>query len=345
MESKLKLRKRTEFFSLVDEFIENIMELFPDCGDTKDMQTIFRGTTRGSKMLENEFLQSWYDNMCTPLAAKHVKYARALERIMGTPGTVYHACVYHDADAMHLSCDSATLSKIGLYDKFHDDRMKDHKDTVWKYIEELNRVAYSVLDKETPRVPTREEINENIAQSKKKSAMPAEQPSMISAFATNLDELCVACNKKDVLNTKTEQSRKELMQRWARATRVEIEGERVAALCEKGDSRAVAAYALEFPELCLSDVSSVPWSIIKQLNAFSAVGDNIPPKMMGRIEDLANKLADDLASGRKDLSNLSLADIGQQVLSGCDTTDMNQFADNIGELMPALQGFQRQMSK
>ncbi len=62
---------------------------------------------------------------------------------------------------------------------------------------------------------------------------------------------------------------------------------------------------------------------------------------MGRIEDVANKLADDIVAGRTDMASVNLSDIGQQVLAECNEDDVSKFANNIEELLPALQNFHR----
>jgi len=64
---------------------------------------------------------------------------------------------------------------------------------------------------------------------------------------------------------------------------------------------------------------------------------------MGKIENIANRLADDIMNGRADLGSMNLSDIGQEVLSQVDEGEINQFASNIDNLIPALQSFQKGM--
>ena len=54
---------------------------------------------------------------------------------------------------------------------------------------------------------------------------------------------------------------------------------------------------------------------------------------------MASKLAEDIVSGKTDMANVNLSDIGQQVLSGCSEDDMSKFAGNLDTLLPALQSF------
>jgi hypothetical protein len=70
------------------------------------------------------------------------------------------------------------------------------------------------------------------------------------------------------------------------------------------------------------------------------VVDNIPVGMMSHIETMASKLADDIVSGKTNMNNMNLNELGQHVLSQCKEEDMDKFAENIDSLLPALQQFQ-----
>ena len=338
----LAKRHRTQFLDLLEEFAEQILRVFPECTDTSELLTMYRGPVKGSVTRENDMVQSWIDNMRAPLNPKHVKYAKAIERILNEPGCVYHACVYRDVDSLYACCESPTLNKMKLYEKFNDERMDaKSKELVWSYIDMMNDAAHKTFGASTPRVPTRAEINENIAK-KKTPATSTEQPSMVGAFYTNLKELCAALNKPKAFEQLSIDDQRVLMQNWAKASRVETEGKKASVWCESKDSRGLQSFKETFHQLSFDAMTNEAWMCVNQLNTFSAVGDNIPTKMMGRIEDLANKLADDLVAGNRDLSQLNLSEIGQQVLAGCDANDMSKFAENIGDILPALQGFQRQ---
>ena len=75
---------------------------------------------------------------------------------------------------------------------------------------------------------------------------------------------------------------------------------------------------------------------MEQMNSFCRVQKNIPSGLMGRIENYAYKLANNISSGSCDISDINLNQIGQEVLSGCDTSEMSQLANNINELLPTL---------
>jgi hypothetical protein len=46
---------------------------------------------------EESLLNQWLDHLNQPLPkSKQVRYSKALERILGTPGSNFHACAYRD---------------------------------------------------------------------------------------------------------------------------------------------------------------------------------------------------------------------------------------------------------
>ena len=92
-----------------------------------------------------------------------------------------------------------------------------------------------------------------------------------------------------------------------------------------------------FPEIPLIlSCSDSTWTAMAQMTSITAVSKSVPSNMMSRIEGMASRLAEDIASGKTDLNSVDLNDIGQQVLAGCDENDMSKFADNISDLLPVL---------
>ena len=62
----------------------------------------------------------------------------------------------------------------------------------------------------------------------------------------------------------------------------------------------------------------------------------IPPNMLRGIEGVASRLAQDIVAGKADLGSLDIEALGQQVLAGVDTADVDSFADNLDKILPAL---------
>ena len=59
--------------------------------------------------------------------------------------------------------------------------------------------------------------------------------------------------------------------------------------------------------------------------------------MMRNIESVANKLVQDVASGRASLDSMDVEAIGQQVLSSVSPEEISAFAGNLDKILPALQ--------
>ena len=164
---------------------------------------------------------------------------------------------------------------------------------------------------------------------------------MTSAFHTQFIELGIEL-KLDPPLLQKDSSPHEISQvcdKWNTFCKSSVNDTKMTDLCYEKDQRAIEALATTFPEMKSCEITQTAWNLINKLNGYSTVTSNIPTKMMGRIEDMAAKLAEDISAGRTSMENLNLSDIGQQVLSGCNQEDMSNFANNIDNLLPALQQF------
>ena len=120
-----------------------------------------------------------------------------------------------------------------------------------------------------------------------------------------------------------------------------MNGQKISALVATKNKIAEDALKQEFH---LNEFDAEDWEIVQNLYSYATVGSAIPSRMMTRIEDLAGKLAEDIVSGKKDMSTVDLNDIGQQVLSGCAPEDMQKFAGNLDELLPVITKFAAESS-
>ena len=82
--------------------------------------------------------------------------------------------------------------------------------------------------------------------------------------------------------------------------------------------------------------SEEEWDCLNKMIGLSTMKSAIPSNMMDGIENVANKLVEDLAAGKTDISSLNIDSIGQQVLAGVSADEMSNFANNIDKIMPAL---------
>ena len=215
---------------------------------------------------------------------------------------------------------------------------------IWRFLEKLASSAYEATETTIPHIPTRQEIQENIRNRKKETADEG-PPSMQRAFMTHINALCRTWGQSTVLDD-DDVKIKSLMSRWSQFAQKEANGVKNANRLSNKDPTVIDDMRKYFPELKMPPnlkLEDGVWVNLSQLTSFSTVADAIPAGMMGRIEDMASKLADDIVSGKTDMASVNLNDIGQQVLSRCSEGEMDKFAGNINSLLPALQAFQEQM--
>lgn len=325
MKDIFKERSKTEFVELIRIF-SNECE-----GNIQDFD-------------EESLLNQWLDHLNQPLPkSKQVRYSKALERILGTPGSNFHACAYRDVIGLKPTNDLTKCMNLEETLKKYND---SEKSTFWKYIDKINACAFESMGYSLPRVPTRQEIHNNIKSKKHEDTGCIEQPSMSKAFQQALIKLEKEFSLNADWSSASESQVSEYITRWNAFTKETVNDVNILNLCNDHDNDVVPVLRSHFSDIPWPDVlSKEQWEIVIQLNSYSSVGKNIPVKMMGRIENMASKLADEIVSGKRDLGSMDLNDIGQQVLSGCDQEDMNSFAENIEQLLPAIQGFQNNIMK
>lgn len=341
MEDIFEGRAQTSFVNLFEQFTLNLSKLWPDCEETKDLKIYYSSVIKGNDKEEKSLIDQWFQNVNTRLSKK-VKYCKAVERIIQELPTVYHACEYNDIDSLEKSSEAPILSKVDLFTKYKSDVMSnDDKKVFWKYIKALNEHSFKYFDKRLPYVPTRDQIQKNIKEQKSQKTHTDETPSMNKAFQTSFTELYKTCKVNDI--SINDEKMNDIMNRWACFSKDSIDGTKVTTLCNKKYGCVLAKLEEYVPEIKIDNVSDDLWELINQLNGYATVGQNIPTKMMGKIENLATRLADDIVSGKADLASMNLNEIGREVLSQCDENDMSTFAQNIDTLLPALQHFQKQM--
>lgn len=295
-------------------------------------------------------LTQWRTHCSKTLAHKDVKYARTVERIIGSPCTIFHCIAYNDLTVLQQHPFAPDGLSLSLHEKLSAVDVSDEcRDLIWRTLTETSEASFEAVDAAKPRVPSRLELQQNIKQKKtqdtnSRGSNHEEPPSMAKAFQASMQTLCesLPAGQSLLLENATEEQVRECMLRWAKFAATQLDGVRCDMHCSQDNEAVVPLLIEQFPELGLkSPVPPNAWTTIKQMNGFSTVGSTIPPKMMGRIEDIANKLASDIANGKQDLQSMNLQEIGKQVLSGCDEGDMTNLASRLDDLMPALQSLQQ----
>lgn len=275
--------------------------------------------------------ETWVKHMSQPLDTKNTKYAKSLERILGEKGTCFHACQYKDSDGLPSNFIGVDLKAV-INGKLLTDK---EKELFWTYIENINRAAFTSQCHVLPRVPTKAEIREEIRNRKLTEDVTREN-SVLQAFHGSLKSLADDCNCKQYYDEMTDEEIKTSQTRWHEVCCKDGFIER----CKRKDEAVLSLITETFTNMQFTSiVPDSTWKCIQQLNGFTTVNQNIPTNMMGRIENMANVLASSIASGNMDMSSLNLNDIGKEVLAGCTENEMQDFAQNIDKILPALNNF------
>lgn len=344
MEDIFREKAAADFVKFAQSFANSIVNLHPACDKASRLKAHLDSARGGD---EQALIEQWLRLTDTPLAKREVKYAKAIERITGKSGTVYHACEYNDVDVFAAALRDDEVFDIDFADKYAAMAEEDRR-VVWKYVCELNSCALKAIGRGAPQVPTREEIRQSI-KSKKVPAADTGQGqgvSMATAFAASLRNLCASLGAP-AIDLRDGDELNAFMSRWATMGQGTVHGQKLAALCSAKNILAISQIAKAIPELNVgeAEITDEVWTHINEMNGYSAVGQNIPSNMMNKIETMAQRLAEDITSGKRDLASMDLSAIGQQVISQCDEGDMHDFASNIEHLLPAIQSFQQQMQQ
>lgn len=313
-------------FSVLVEFLDSISRLCPQCAETRDALLYVRNVVVGNRESMRESVLAWSDNMDEPLKKGCAKYSKAVESITGSPACVYHAFSYRDGAAIRASSTSPMLRKLDLFTKF-DDMNDEDKVTVWEFLDDLNKTAYEATGKETVAVPTRQDIEKNIAQRKAASAggAPAQGQNVNDGVMEALNAVYKR-HSKPALTSATDAMK--AVQCAASTHASGVRARDPTAVC--GVLTALRGSDAWNPkDLLTEDVESV----LMALNLATMV-EGIPAPMLAGIESVANKLMGDLQRG--DMGGFDMQAIGKEVMAGVSPQDMTQFANSLDKIMPAI---------
>lgn len=274
----------------------------------------------GHNEAECALIGEWHAAMGTSLCGT-VKYAAALRRLLKEDGTLYHACAYRDAEAL-AACEHALLRCLRPSALDAESKVQ-----FWTLVQQLNAHAtqYHAV---TIKVPTHEEIRENIRAHRAARSAPA-KPAMATGFDAAYDELMAHLDAPSTDGDRFGSWSERVAQLKLVCDARDDAGLRAVPFAHAGTKQALAA---------AKPLDERAWTLVAQLNSFAGVQQGIPTSMMGRIESTAQRLAGEIACGKTDLGSLNLAQLGQSVLEGCDASDVQQLASGMGSLLPMLQG-------
>lgn len=371
-----------QFVGMLDEFLKSWCETFPECVHSKQTQLMFTTMVKtGNEERKQALIGHWHSLGLVPLP-EHVRYRQPLQRLLpdDEQACMYHAMEYCDMPTLLKACETAQmpegfdiLSSIDLEQHYNDTSFSsEHKKAFWAYIGELNRLSRAHHGLQPIRVPTREELRNDI-QKHRSQAIVNRPPSpssggsnaeacMQKAFGMSLMELVDLC--KSHCSGAEEQAGLQalrqtleagdtlsaVVQLWAQHHAV---GSPLQTACASGDAESLGTMSwaglptgLHAPLRTLLKKGSGDEDVqramrcLQKMASFQKLENTIPPKMMNQIEQYAQRLAVDVGSGQVNMSDLDLAKIGQDVLSNCTAEDMSAMAERLGDILPTLQSLQ-----
>jgi hypothetical protein len=197
MESLLRDRSVKECVELMKILVSHIQTAVPDDTMCKDVLTLIDNVVLTNSGRCETAVKDWVCNMQTPLHKK-IKYGRAVERLTGSPASVYHACAYRDVDALEQSSKSQLLMDVDFFKKI---RTKTELGaSSWPLIDAISKRCYEVESMQIPSVPTHQEIEANITATKKQLSLQSTTSSpsgtapdtscLVVAFEQDFAKLC-----------------------------------------------------------------------------------------------------------------------------------------------------------
>lgn len=291
--------------------------------------TLLRSLTKDAAWSEGDDAAERWHTLMSRTVPKGIRYARALQRILGYEPTLYTVVEYKDV-ALFLDDEFATVVRSPL----------DAAD--WRGLAAANRLVACALGHDLDRVPTRDEIQQNIQTSK--AAKKAADTSSVSqackgAYSELAEHLHDAAACEAVRERAAATDDRELTAAWAEMlqSRPGFVDECTRRAAPPAAAWTAVPQAARLPLVgALSTAAAPAWSQIDQLNSYAKISSNIPTGVMSRIETMASKLASDLHSGSVTMDTLNLQNIGEQVLSNCDAAELSKMSENIGDLLPVL---------
>lgn len=263
-----------------------------------------------------EVIRTWIESIETPLV-KGAKYRTAVSSILGTSATAYHALKYRDASAMAESC--PLFRDLGVVK--HGAAGSPTSTLFWEYLDELTDEAYTATRKTAVRVPTSEEIAQNIA-SRKQRRNTAHDP----VLGQGAVELVSALFTERGLTPPSATDLHSLVLTLVNDGRV------TSDVCKARGCKEALEKA--FPDLC--PLRDSDWEVFTKVFALSTMESAIPNEMMKGIESVATQLVEDITTGRASMNSLNVEEIGQRVLAGVSSADVDEFSKNIDKILPAI---------
>jgi hypothetical protein len=270
----------------------------------------------------SEMVDDWIAAVDMTLSKGSAKYAKAVSCINNSPACVYHAIAYRDVKSCRAS--SALFEKFDFLQKMEDaesDVSQQERGIVWECIDELTSVALRARRRTSPTVPTPQDIAANIS---KRKAVKTDTEPVLSGGVTELWR--GLCDRRKVSMPDDAEPPQTVLSElgWS------------SEKCKRPDALMADELLKHCPYLGSAPLTDEDWSDVERAIALNTMHSSIPMDMMKSIEGYAQKLMADISSGQTSLDNLDIEEIGRTVLSGSSHADLESFATNIEQIMPAL---------
>lgn len=323
------------FWDVLPEFVGWLSKRFPDCTATSDTVLLLTNVVANDEKKRKDVVRRWHAGLVEPLSKK-VRYAKAIERFLDAEeapaprqAIVYHAFLWRDVEGVRTSCTSEMLDTLDVYTKAAQLEGTD-AETFWRYVDELNRTAFDALDQKPPLNPSRSELAKYV---KPRKAAATAGGQMQRALRSALNDL--HAGRLDAGDLSDDEVTTSWRTRWVDAMPSLRE-----PIAQRDAATLVPQLRKHFPEVRWSD-EDMRWEVLDRVVALAVVDGSVPSGAMSHIEDYAAKLADDIASGRRDIASLDLSTIGTEIMGNLNPDEMSAIASSLPNLLPAIGALQK----
>lgn len=262
-------------------------------------------------------VKEWADEMLIPLSKGTAKYAKAVQSITSSPACVFHAIKYKDVNA--IEANSSIFQAMNLKSVV-DDLDIEQIALLWECIDEMTDESLKAFRIASPRVPSSEEIGNDISQ-RKKSKQGGEALLSQGAY-----DMIVPLYQNLNLRPISEE-------RFKLAMKLPINSH----MCETKSKEALELLTPYFSALMRGDTfPDEVWKAFTKMFALNTMESAIPINMMRGIENVASKLVNDLGDEATNISNLNVEEIGRKVMEQVSEEDMRMFQQNLNQIIPAI---------
>ena len=317
--TSLRDRTVTDLKAVCGDLVESLCATFPESNELKECCDALTAGLDADGEEGVEFLNRLSSYLNTSVPHKMVKYDRAILSITGNPLNVYQTLMYKDI---------GTVSNVfpRLRGLRMDEKVKtlssDDLGMFWQFVHEAVQLVLRATQTVPPVVPTTQQIAEDIERRRRQRDQVNNTNISRSGMsvADGVDELWKElCHTRNVTPMPLTDA---LTERIARLISGETTNEE---MCRN------------FPELGKDDYSDESLAIARRIGSLCTMKNAIPTNMMSGIERVASSLVRDINSGKMDFASLDVEKIGEQVLQGVGEGDVNDFANSLDKILPALQ--------